>query len=186
MVTTKDPLKTKLMLRRLPLLVAEARQREVVKSWVEEDHGKLLLLCEELGVEESPHQFYELALRLARKYHKAFQESAPLGKWTDIAGAYLVVEIERLTADGKPGHGELWACYQLIKRPEWREFLGMGDDLKKPKTKDSGEALRRQYQDFKKRPHAAAMRDAFKLYELQNNLGEWESNLRDVLRNPHP
>lgn len=188
MVTSqaKDPLKTKLKPRKLPLLVTEARQKEVVKSWVEEDHRRLLLLCEELGIEDSPHQFYELALMLARKHHIGFQESAPLGKWTDIAGAYLVVEIERLTADGKPGHGELWACYQLIKRPEWREFLGMGEDLKKPKTKDSGEALRKQYQRFKKTHFAAAMRAAFKLYDLQNNLGEWESNLRDVLRDPHP
>ena len=186
MVATKSILKTKLKPRRLPLLATEARQEEVIKSWVEEDHKKLLLLCQELGINESPHQFYELALKLARKHHIGFQESAPLVKWTDIAGAYLVVEIERLTADCKPGHSELWACYQLIKRPDWREFLGMGEDPKKPNTKDSGEALRKQHQRFKKNPFTAVARDAFKLYELQNDVGEWESNLRDVLRNPHP
>ena len=186
MVTNKDPLKTKLKPRKLPLLVPVSIQKEIIKVWQEEDHEKLLMLSQEFGIEEGPQQFYELALGLARKYHIGFQESKPLGKWTDLAGLYLVVEIERLTADGKPGNGELWACYQLIKRQEWRDFMKMGKDLKKPKTKESGEALRKQYQRFKKYPVAAAGRDAFKLHELQNTLGEWESNLRDALRNPHP
>lgn len=186
MAVSKGPLKTKLKPRHLPVLASAEEQLDVIRAWVKEDHDKLLLLCAEMGIDDGPNRFYDLSLALARKHHPAFQESAPLGKWTDVAGAYLVVEVERLTADSKPGHGELWACYQLIKRPEWREFLGMGDDLKAPQTKDSGEALRRQYQRFKKHPLAGVARDAYKLHEMQDNIREWETDLIDVLRNPHP
>lgn len=186
MAASKGPLQTKLKPRNLPLLVSEAEQLKVIEGWHSEDHQKLILLCDEMGIADGPRRFYELSLALAKKYHSAFQESAPLGKWTDIAGAYLVVEIERLTADNNPGHGEIWAAYQLIKRPEWRDFLGMGDDPKKPRTKDSGEALRRQYQRFKNHWFAAVSRDAFRLHVMQNNISEWESDLKEVLRNPHP
>jgi len=186
MAASKGPLKTKLKPRHLPLLVSADEQLNVIRAWVKEDHDKLLLLCAEMGIDDGPSRFYDLSLALARKHHFAFQESRPLGKWTDIAGAYLVVEVERLTADSKPGHGELWACYQLIKRPEWREFLGMGDDPKDPQRADSGEALRRQYQRFKNRPVAGVGRDAYKLHEMQGNIQEWETDLREVLRNPHP
>lgn len=188
MVTSQSNnlLKTKLEPRRLPLLETESVKKEIVKSWEEEDYKKLILLCKELGIGQGPDQFYELALQLARKHHVGFQESTPRGKWTEIAGAYLVVEIERLTADRKPVRSELWACYQLIQRPEWIEFLGMGDDPRKPKTQDSGEALRKQYQRFKKSSLAAAARKSFKLCELQGDLSKWEAELRDVLRNTHP
>jgi hypothetical protein len=168
------------------MLVSTEEQLEVIREWHREDYDKLLLLCAEMGIDDGPSRFYDLSLALARKHHSAFQESPSLGKWTDIAGAYLVVEVERLTADQKPGHGELWACYQLIKRSEWRRFLGMGDDPNEPQTKDSGEALRRQYQRFKKHPLADAARNAYKLHEMQDNIREWEIDLKEVLRNPHP
>ena len=182
----KAPVKTKLRPRKLPLLLEEVDQLAVIKSWWDEDHEKLLLLSKELGIAEGPHQFYELALALARKYHFAFQESAPIGKWTDLAGAYLVVEVERLTADKRPGHSQLWACYQLIKRPEWSQFLGMGDDPSDPKTKDSGEALRKQYQRFKKSTYSKLLQKVFNIHESEGTVTEWASQLRDVLRNPHP
>ena len=135
MVASKGPLKTKLNRRRIPLLADDAAQLDIIREWENEDHKKLLLLCDELMIADGPHRFYDLSLALARKHHFAFQESAPLGKWTDIAGAYLVVEVERLTnGDDNPGHGELWAAHQLIKRPEWKAFLGG--------KADPGEALR--------------------------------------------
>lgn len=186
MATNKSPLKTKLKPRYLPLLAGAEKQLSVIREWENEDNGKLLLLCEEMGIDDGPRRFYKLSLALARKYHFAFQESRPLGKWTDTAGIYLVVEVERLTADSKPGHGELWACYQLIKRPEWMEFLGMGDDPKDPQTKDSGEALRKQYQRFKRGFWASIARDAYKLHEMQDNIPKWEADLKEALRNPHP
>jgi hypothetical protein len=183
---SKALLKTKLKPRKLPLLVDEPDQLTVIKHWRDEDHEKLLLLSNELGIAEGPYQFYELALALARKYHIAFQVSAPLGKWSDLAGAYLVVEVERLTANKRPGQSQLWACYQLIKRPEWSQFLGMGDNPRAPKTADSGEALRKQYQKFKMRPTSNLLRKVLRIHILENDLAQWESNLKDILRNPHP
>lgn len=177
MAAVKGPLQTKLKRRAVPLLVSESKQMEVRDGWLLEEHEKLLLLCDEMSIAPGPHQFYSLAMALAKKHHFAFQEETPLGKWTDIAGIYLVVEIERLTDDGKPGHSELWAAYQLLKRPEWNEFLGGRED--------PGEALRRQYQKFKKTAWASVGRDAFKFHKEQGTVNEWEARLKDVLRDPH-
>lgn len=175
MATKKGPLQTKLKPRYVPLLVSEAEQLEVINEWRKEDHEKLLLLCDEMGIAEGPLRFYELALALARKHYAGFQQAEPLTKWTDLTRGYLVVEIERLTAS--TGNVKS-AADALAKRPEWKSFLN--------RTRDGGEGLRVQYQRFKNHFWAAVSRDAFRLHVIQNNISEWESNLKDVLRNPHP
>ncbi|MDP1684981.1 hypothetical protein [Hydrogenophaga sp.] len=170
----------------MPFLASADDQKKARLAWEMEDHEKLLLLCAEMGIPHGPHCFYELSLALARKHHTAFKEALPLGKWTNLAGGYLVVEVERLTADLKPGHSALWACYQLIKRDEWRGFLGTGDDPKNPEREDPGGALRKQYYKFKKELWSEVMRDAFKFHEAQNTVPIWESQMREVLRRPNP
>ena len=92
MATNKGPLQTKLKPRRVPLLADTATQLEMVGQWQDEDRAKLLLLCNEFGIEDSPDRFYRLALALARKHCVGFRESCPTNKWTDLTGGYLVVE----------------------------------------------------------------------------------------------
>ena len=65
MATSKGPLQTKLKPRRLPLLADTATQLNIVREWQDEDHAKLLLLCNEFGIKDSPDRFYRLALALA-------------------------------------------------------------------------------------------------------------------------
>ena len=49
MTAKKGPLQTKLKPRRLPLLLDDAGQLDVIRSWQDEDHAKLLLLCDDFG-----------------------------------------------------------------------------------------------------------------------------------------
>ena len=163
------------MPRYLPLLVSEAEQIAVIQGWQTEDHEKLLLLCDELGIAHGQNRFYELALALARKHYAGFQQAAPLSKWTDLTRGYLVVEIERLMGEGLDAKA---AASVLALRTEWKAFLS--------NTRDGGEGLRVQYQRFKEARFAALIRDAFKRHEAENRLGEWDKNLPEVLKNPHP
>lgn len=180
MASKRGPLSTRLEPRRLPLLADEAKQLEIIDGWIQEDHEKLLLLCDEMGIAEGPHCFYQLALALARKHYVGFQERNLMGKWTNVTSGFLVVEIERLTKapNRKPGHTAKWAAGQIAKRPEWRAFLG-GSGI------DPGEALRVRYQSFKGDRWAKIMRKAFKWHEHHETIGEWELELRDTLRHPH-
>ena len=181
MATNKGPLRTRLEPRRLPLLADEASQLEVFRGWDDEDHQKLLMLCDELHIPDGPHRFYKLSLALARQHCAGFKQRAPQGKWTQLALSFLVVEIERLTVDKRkqPGHTVAWAADVLSRRNEWADFLG-------GRGEDGGEALRVQYQRFKRDKMATAMRDAFKWHKYSETLSEWERGLKDVLRNPHP
>ena len=175
MATKKGPLKTKLKPRYLPFFVSDEEQLKIIRSWDREDHDKLLLLCADMGVDDSPSRFYDLALALARRQYAGFQQTAPLSKWTELTRGFLVVEIERLTAGGLDVKA---AAGVIARRPEWKTFLS--------KTRDGGEGLRVQYQKFKEARFAAVMRDAFKTKEIQNTLDEWHENLLEALKNPHP
>ena len=147
---------------------------EIVEGWRNEDCEKLLLLCDAMGIADGPQRFYDLSLALARKHYAGFQQAAPLSKWTDLTRGYLVVEIERLTAQG---HDAKAAAAVLARRPEWKSFS---------RTGSGGEGLRVQYQDFKDDRWAKLMRDAFKLHVHQNTLAEWHEDLREALQAPHP
>ena len=181
MATKKLPLGTRLEPRRLPLLADEAMQLEVMGKWADDDHQKLLLLCDEMGVPDGPQRFYLLSLALARRHIIGFQERIPQGKWTQLTLGFLYVEIRRLTADQRkqPGHTVAWAADTLSRRAEWKEFLG-------GKGEDRGEALRVQYQRFMQYPMANAMLDAFWWHRHAETLSEWDGLLRDALRDPHP
>lgn len=171
----KGPLQTKLKPRYLPLLVNQAEQMAVIEGWRKEDREKMLLLCEELAISDGPDRFYNLALALARKQYAGFQQVAPLSKWTEVARGYLVVEVERLTAEGLDVKA---AASVLAGRPEWKAFLS--------NTRDGGEGLRVQYQKFKGDRIALVIRDAFKHFVVENRLEEWHKNLLEALENPHP
>lgn len=174
MVTKNQALNTKVATRRLPILASQDEQSKVIEKWVEGDHQKLLLLCDELGIESGPHQFYELSLALARKLYAGFQEASPAGKWTDLTRGFLVVEIERLL----DRHSVSSAAGVLAKRQEWKDFLG-------GKRRNGGEALRVQYVQFHENRWASVMRKAFRMAEHENELDGWHGKLIDALKNPH-
>ena len=180
MTAKKSPLRTRLEPRRLSLLADEPERLENFRKWAEEDYEKLLLLRDEIGVPAGPQQFYLLALELARKHIIGFQQRSPQGKWNGVTRGYLVVEIERLTVDRRtqPGHTVAWAADVLSRREEWAFFLG-------GKGEDRGEALRVQYQQYKREPAANAFRYAFKFRQHEGKISEWEIDLRHVLRSPH-
>ena len=117
MASKKGPLQTRLEPRRLPLLADKSVQMKVIEAWMEEDNRKLELLCDEMGIKLGPLCFRDLALALARTHCIGFQERSIPGKWTHSTRGYLVVEIERLTADKRkhPAHTTSWAADKLAK-----------------------------------------------------------------------
>lgn len=178
MVKRKGPLETPVERRRLPLLASKDVQMQVIREWMAEDDKKLNLLCDEMGIVDGPTRFYDLSLGLARKFIPGFQQRKSHGKWNDLTRSYLVVEIERLTADRKRGHNTTWAAKSLAKRPVWGTFLG-GEGL------DHGEALRKQYQGFKHDKIPRLFRDAFKWHEHEGTVDEWNVCLQEALTDPH-
>src|SRR5262245_55300052 len=88
--------------RRVGILMNEAELRSLVENWTDDDHAKLLILCDRYGIQHGPLMFYQLSLALARELYPEPKVSGAKRKWTFLNQGALVVEIERLI---KPGHG---------------------------------------------------------------------------------
>jgi hypothetical protein len=174
---------------RKPLyLVAALRGDESLddrlKEYVEEDHAKLLLLCQHYGIQNSPAMFYQLSLALAREIYPEPKKRGRKSKWTDLNKGALIVEIERLVVPGDTSHGVVWACTQLAKREPWVSFLEAKEgDTSNP---DPAEALRRIYFSFRNDKWATISREAFKQYEDEDAVMAWERKVSDFVKNPHP
>lgn len=155
-----------------------------LKKYSEEDSAKLQLLCQHYGIQASPIMFYELALTLAREIYPEPKKRGRKSKWTVLNKGALVVEVERLIRPNDLAHGVEWACKQLSKREPWASFL----EAKEGGTlgPDPAEALRQIYFDFRGDKWASVSRDAFKMYEHEGAIAEWEKQVSDFVRNPHP
>jgi hypothetical protein len=157
----------------------------VTKRWAQEDMEKLLLLCDHYEIERGPTMFAELALSLAEEYVPAFREykAHRPTKWTDLNKGALVVEIERRVTND-PTRGVKWAAAQVAKEEPWRSFLEVREG--EETYPDPGEALRKVYYGFRGNKWAMVMRDAFKLHKVKGTLNEWDAQVVDYVRNPHP
>lgn len=155
-----------------------------LKKYGEEDSAKLQLLCQHYGIQSSPIMFYELALALARELYPEPKKLGRKLKWTALNKGALVVEIERLVRPNDPAHGVEWACNQLSKREPWASFL----EAKEGGTlgPDPAEALRQIYFDFRSDKWANVSRKAFRMYEHEGAIEEWEKQVFDFVRNLHP
>jgi hypothetical protein len=183
----KGELATPIKPRQVGLLIDEAEIHEQTAKWAEEDHRKLLLLCQHYAIPEGPRMFYQLALSLARDFVDGFKERKPRGrksKWTIWNKGALVVEIERLTKPKDSAHGVAWAAKQLAKREPWKSFIEAKDSGEL--TPDPAEALRQAYYDFKDDRWVVVARKAFELHQHENTISEWENFVADVVNNPHP
>lgn len=158
--------------------------QERLMNFCEEDHAKLLLLSQHHGIKESPSMFYQLALALAREIYPEPKKRGRKSKWTALNQGALLVEIERLASPGDPAHGVVWACQQIAKREPWKSFLEIKESA--TTSPDPTEALRKVYYDFRTDKWASVMRDAFKMYEHENRVSEWDEQVTDFVRNPHP
>lgn len=169
--------------RRFSLLMDDAAIKQQASRWAQEDHSRLLLLCQHYGIQTSPFLFYELALALARELYPEPKKRGRKSKWTALNKGALVVEVERLHKPEDPAHGVEWACQQIAKREPWKSFLeGKESTVTSP---DPAEALRQVYYDFRTDKWAAVMRDAFKWHEHEGVIGEWEKQVIDFVKNPH-
>lgn len=145
-----------------------------------EDRAKLELLCQHYGIEDSPHKFYELALKLARELHPEPRKRGRKTKWTGLAMGALLVEIDRIKSTDDPLHGVEWACGQLAKTEPWLSFLETKDSNNF--ASDPAEALRKVYYEFRDHHWVKLFRESFIRYESEGRLEEWENLVISLLR----
>ena len=178
-ITFQDPSS-----RRIGLLADDEQIKRQISQWAKEDHEKLLLLCQRYGIQASPSMYYDLSLALAREMYPELKKRGRKSKWTTLNKGALVVEVERLMRPKDPAHGVEWACKQLAKREPWTSFL----EAKEGGTlgPDPAEAMRRIYFDFRGEKWADLCRKAFRMYEHEGALAQWEKDVFDSVRNPHP
>lgn len=169
--------------RRTGLLADTAHIKQKVEEWADEDHARLLMLCNNYGIHDSPMMFYKLALALAREIYPEPKKRGRKSKWTVLNKGVLVVEVERLVRPNDLAHGVEWACTQIAKREPWASFL----EAKEGGTfgPDPAEALRQIYFEFRGDKWADVSRDAFRMYEHEDAIGEWVKKVSDFVRNPH-
>lgn len=168
--------------RIIGLLMNEDAIREKLAMWAEEDRQNIFVLCEHFGIPNGPDQFFSLALALARELVPCFQEKNKEGrprKWDDYAYGVLAVEVERITNQGMTIDS---AAKELAKRQPWNLFLEKWDEDKSFGA-DPAEAIKTAYKSAKKRKLTGVVRQAFKFYELQGTIGEWESEVLSLKGN---
>lgn len=178
-ITFQDPAS-----RHFGLLADDASIEQKTTQWAAEDHEKLLILCQRLGIDAGPDMFYKLALELARELHPEAKKRGRKSKWTDQNKGALVVEVERLCNPDNPAHGVEWACTRLAKREPWLSFI----DAKEGGASDPApaKALRQIYFESRNHMWSAIFRDAFKFHEHEGTLAEWENLVSDFVINPSP
>lgn len=166
--TFADPAK-----RRPGLLLSAEEKQKQIEAWLDEDFEKLILLCQERGIRTGPTMFINLALELARELYPEPRKRGAKSKWSDLTKGCLVVEIERLVREDSL-HGIEWACTQLAKRDPWRSFLANGENI--------AESLRAKYYEFQQNKWAKTFRDAFKYYESQGTIEQWNELVLDAVK----
>lgn len=161
--------------RRPHLLMDDTESSQQQAKWAEEDHHKLLLLCEHFGIATTPMSaltFYNLAMRLACDFVPGFQEKRSKGrksKWHIGNMGALVVEVERLVQPGDNAHGVSWAAGVLATKEPWKSFLA--------NSVDRAALIRKFYYEFKDNRWANVARGAFRYDELMGDLESWERSV---------
>jgi hypothetical protein len=121
---------------------------DYVWNSVQEDHQKLLALCEIFEIPNGESQFYQLSLALARKFLSPPKPRGSKKKWTKGDFARLVIEVEALET-GR-GHSKSWAYEQLTKKEPYKTLLKLKSPNKKSKT--PADTLKTHYNKHKDDP----------------------------------
>lgn len=107
---------------------------------------KLGLLLEHYEIDKNdPDRWFLLSLALARNHVTGFQikEDGSAGRrvvWNENKLVVLYFEVVQLikSKNREPQYGISWACAQLVKRPEWRNFEAKTLQTKYSEAKKSG------------------------------------------------
>ncbi len=175
-----DVLDTPMKPRIVGLLMTDEQVEAKCSEWAEEDMRNMLHLCEHYGIANSPSQFYELALHLAREHVPCFKVKPVEGrpkKWTDFLLGVLAVEIERLTATGATIQS---AATTLAQRSPWCDLLEQWDEAAAHFGSDPAEALKTAYKNSKKSPFLNICRSAFAHDEREGNTHEWDKTMHEA------
>jgi len=129
-------------------LPAETSLTEYVWQSVQEDHQKLLTLCEIFQIPRGENQFYELSLALARKFLSPPMPTGAKRKWTDGDFARLVIEVEAL--EKEKGRSKSWVYKQLARKDPYKTLLQLKNPEKTAKNPEG--TLERHYKNHKDDP----------------------------------
>lgn len=126
----------------LSLLNSEDESRRLIEGRSIEELGRMLQLASSLDCNLEKLNWYEVALKLAKKHEPLLQEkrkNVRNGKWGFVERVLLAGEVER-NKDKFPVQKELFAT--LASKEPWKSFVSKKDGTLAP---DPSDALRKQY-----------------------------------------
>lgn len=164
--------------RYVGLLMDEAQALEQRLQWAQQDMEQMELLREQYGIPDIPSKWYRLALEMAREMYPKPLKRGPKTKWNEYVCGILVVEVDRLVRSS--GNSLNWAYETLGKRPRWRKFVTKQKDALGSKQ----HSIEEIYKAHKKKRGAKVAQKAFKMYEHEGNIEEWEKRVDEFLAEP--
>lgn len=130
-------------------LPADTSVLQLVWDSVQQDHQKLLDLCEIFHIPRGENQFYELSLALARKLFASPKPSGAKRKWTQGDFARLVIEVETLAKER--GRSKSWSYRYLTSKEPYRTLLQRKNGTR-PTEINAAATLEKHYKNHKDDP----------------------------------
>ncbi len=161
---------------RIGLLMSDEEKKELCSDRAGEEIRRMMVLAEKLGFQQ-PFNWYQVALKLARKHVPELKENVKDGakeKWGSVELVVLSIEVERLR---KNGESIIGACRVLAKKEPWKSFVSEKGGFLGSVPED---ALRKQYDRGKELRKLA--RGCLSYYELTGDFSAHEEQLKSIVR----
>ena len=157
------------------LLESSHEIQNKITDRADEEYQRMVSLAESIDVGGSAIDWYQVALKLAKKYVPELKENKPRGpklKWGMFEKSILAGEIYRLKTGGCSIEQ---ACEELAKMDTWKNFL---DQKENTYDSDAKAALLKQYKE--KSPATRVGIKAY-LYHVQtNDIIGWQDTVCEV------
>ena len=157
------------------LLESSHEIQNKITDRADEEYQRMVRLAESIDVGGSAIDWYQVALKLAKKYVPELKENKPRGpklKWGMFEKQILAGEIYRLKTGGCSIEQ---ACEELAKMDTWKNFL---DQKENTYDSDAKAALLKQYKE--KSPATRVGIKAY-LYHVQtNDIIGWQDTVCEV------
>ena len=140
-----------------------------------EEYQRMVSLAESIDLGGSAIDWYQVALKLAKKYVPELKENKPRGpkvKWGMFEKQMLAGEICRLKTGGCSIEQ---ACEELAKMDTWKNFL---DQKENTYDSDAKAALLKQYKE--KAPTTRVGIEAYLNHVQTNNIIGWQDLVCEV------
>ena len=157
------------------LLESSHEIQNKITDRADEEYQRMVSLAESIDVGGSAIDWYQVALKLAKKYVPELKENKPRGpklKWGMFEKSILAGEIYRLKTGGCSIEQ---ACEELAKMDTWKNFL---DQKENTYDSDAKAALLKQYKE--KAPTTRVGIEAYLNHVQTNNIIGWQDLVCEV------